>query len=253
MNEIINTIIIEDEQNYISSLEIMLKQSFPWVNIIGKAGSVSDAVGLLNFANPSLVFLDINLPDGTAFDILEKIDKRHFEIIFITAYSEFAFRAFEVSAVHYLMKPISLELLHEAIDRFIKIKSSGDFEEKLTILKDSLVKRPQKILLPSINGVSVYNIDDIVRCEADNNYSIIFFSNKQRILVSKPLQSIDKILNDLDFVRIHNKHLVNLRYVKRYNTGVKASVTLSDSSEVPVARLKKIEFAERLKTYAKTV
>lgn len=251
MSDIINTVIIDDEQNFIYSLEILLKKNFPNINIIGKASTVAEAESLLKLANPVLVFLDINLPDGTAFDLLEKLPNHNFEIIFTTAYTEFAFKAFEFSALHYLMKPMTIEKLQEAIERFLKIRNSENLDEKLLVLKESLVKKPQKILLPSSDGISVFNISDILRCEADNNYAFVYFINKQKILVSKPLQSLDKILNDLDFVRIHSKHLINLRYVKKYVTGRKPYVILTDNTELPISQTQKSEFADRLKQFAK--
>ena len=253
MNEIINSVIIDDDENFISTLEIQLRRNFPRVNIVGTAKSVREGIALINKKTPDLIFLDINLLDGSGFDILEKTNYKSYEIIFTTSYSEFALRAFEFSALHYLMKPISIEKLKDAINRYSKVHDKNHIDEKLKILKESLLDKPQKILIPSSSGANIYNISEIVRCEAEDNYAYIYFNNTQKLLISKPLQSLDKILKDMDFVRIHSKHLINLRYVKKYIAGRKPIVILSDNTELPISQTQKSDFAERLKHFAKTI
>lgn len=253
MKNIINVIIIDDEESYASSLEILLKKNFPKINVIGSSYSVKDGVNLLSLTKPDLVFLDINMPDGSGFDLLERIKEKSFEVIFTTSFSEFAFRAFEVAALHYLMKPMTLEKLTEAMERYEKMQGKDDFDEKLRILKESLLEKPQKILLPLSDGQTVFNISDIVRCEAEGSYSRVFFNNNTKELICKPLQNLDRLLNELDFVRIHNSHLVNLRYVKKYVPGKSATVQLSDKTELPISQSQKPDFSLRLKKYAKTM
>jgi two-component system LytT family response regulator len=252
MNDKIAAVIIDDEENFIASLEILIRKYFPKINIVGEANSVKTGSSIINKHKPKLVFLDINLPDGSGFDILDKTTNNSYEIIFTTSYSEFAVRAFEVSALHYLMKPISVEKLREAIERYEKMHDKDFFDEKLKILKESLVDKPQRILLPTSDGKSLFNIADIVRCEADNNYSFVHFNTKQKVHLSKPLQYLDKILNDLDFVRIHSKHLVNLRYVKNYKSGRKSFVLLTDNTELPISETYSSTFVEHLKHFAKS-
>jgi two-component system LytT family response regulator len=251
MNDRIDAVIIDDEENFSSSLEILLRKNFPKINIVGEANSVKNGVALINKTKPKLIFLDINLPDGAGFDILEQTDYKSYSIIFTTSFSEFALRAFEFSAIHYLMKPMTIEKLREAIDRYEKTHDKDFIEEKLKILKESLIDRPKRILLPTIDGIGVFNVSDIIRCEADNNYSIVYFNNKQKLVLSKPLQYLDKMLIELDFVRTHSKHLVNLRYVKKFGNGRKSFVQLTDNTELPISQTQKIEFAERLKLFAK--
>jgi two-component system LytT family response regulator len=252
MDNRIDAVIIDDEENFSSSLEILIRKNFGKINILGDANSVKSGITLINKLKPKLVFLDINLPDGSGFEILEETNFKSYETIFTTSYTEFALRAFEFSALHYLMKPMTVEKLKDAIERYEKVHNNDFFDEKLKILKESLIDKPQRILLPTTDGLSIFNIADIVRCEADNNYSIVFFNNKQKILLSKPLQYLDKILNELDFVRIHSKHLINLRYVKNYVNGRKSFVQLSDNSELPISQTQKIDFAEQLKHFAKS-
>ncbi len=252
MNDKIDAIIIDDEENFTASLEILIRKHFPKINVVGEANTVKSGVSAINKYLPKLVFLDINLPDGSGFDILEKTPDKSFEIIFTTAYNEFALRAFEVSALHYLMKPITVENLRDAIQRYERVHEKDFFDEKLQILKQSLMYRPEKILLPTDKGMGVFNIADIVRCEAESNYSRVFFNDKSYIQLSKPLQYLDKILNDLDFVRIHGSHLVNLRYVKKYIGGKTPYVQLFDLKELPISQSQKTSFLEDLKRYAKS-
>lgn len=252
MSEMINTVIIDDEDNFATSLEILLRKNIPKISIIGTANSVKEGVSLIKKVSPNLVFLDINLPDGSGFEILEKTNNKSYEIIFTTAYSEFAQRAFEFSALHYLMKPLSIEKLKDAMERYSKAHDKDNFDEKLRILKESLIDKPQKILLPTSDGQNIFNISDIVRCEADDNYTNVHFINKKKFLISKPLQSFNRILNDLEFVRIHNKHLINLRYVKKYVCGRKPFVILTDNTELPLTQTYRTEFSERLKHFAKS-
>lgn len=249
----IKAVIIDDEDNFISSLEILLRKHFPKVNIIGTATSVKEAITLIRKTTPNLVFLDINLPDGSGFDILEKTDNQSYEIIFTTSFSEFALRAFEFSALHYLMKPMTVEKLKEAMDRYEKVHDKDNFDDKLRILKESLLDRPQKILIPTSDGQNIFNISDIVRCEADDTYSTIYFKNGKNILLSKTLKSWQLILNDLGFARIHSKHLINLCYVQKYKGGRDPYVVLTDETKLDISPTYKTEFAARLKNFVKTL
>lgn len=253
MLENINAVVIEDEQSYIATLEIMLKVNFPNIIIIGKASSVTDALALLDSKSPELVFMDINLPDGTAFDILNRLINKNFEIIFITSHSEFALKAFEFSAMHYLLKPITLSALQSAIERYFKVKNTENFKDKLNIMKDSFYKKNEKILIPTINGLKVYDISEIVRCEADNNYTIVYFANKQKMLVSKPLQKFDLLLNGMDFIRVHSKHLINLQYFAVIKNGVKPTLILTDNTELPISRSQKNNILDNIKNFAKSI
>jgi two-component system LytT family response regulator len=249
----VKAVIIDDEENFTSSLEILIKKNFSNIIIAGTATNVKDGVALINKTMPNLVFLDIHLPDGIGFDLLETTKFNSYEVIFTTSFSEYAVRAFEVSAVHYLLKPIELAKLKEAINRFNSKIDNDKFDEKLRILKESLLDRPMKILLPTSDGHNIYNISEIVRCEADSSYSSVYFNNGEKILISRPLQHLHRILAELDFVRIHSKHLVNLKYVKKYVSGRNAHLLLTDKTELQISQHQKSEFEDKLKKYVKTV
>ena len=193
------------------------------------------------------------MPDGTGFDLLEKIPERNFEIIFTTSHSEYAVRAFEFSALHYLTKPIDLEQLKVAIERFIKIQyKESSLDQKLSILKQSLLDKPQKILIPSSDGLNVYNLSDIVWCEAQGGYSVVHFINVRQLTISKTLNKLAEMLNDLDFVRIHQSSLINLKYVTKFINSRNSKVVLINDIVLYISNSNKDIFRDRLKSYAKS-
>jgi two-component system LytT family response regulator len=231
MADAIRVVIVDDEKKSILTLSKLLNVYCPHVKVIGTAQTVSESIETINFLKPDLVFLDISLPDGDGFDILENVDHRSFEVIFITASDKFAIKAFEFSAIHYLLKPINFKELQHAVERFEQIKGDNLLNEKISILKESLNKNYKKIILPSFEGLIMKDIDDIIRCEADSNYTIFLFTNKEKLLVSKSLNNFEKILADINFCRIHNKHLVNLKYVTKYIKGKAGYVIMQDGSQ----------------------
>ena len=180
MNNNIKSVIIDDEETFSSSLEILLKRNFNNISIIGKATSIKDGISLINKVEPDLVFLDINFPEGNGFQIIESTKNKNYEIIFTTSFSEHAVRAFEVSAIHYLLKPIDIIKLKEALNRYLTKTENEKFDEKLNILKNSLLDKPQKIMLPTSEGNSIFIIGDIVRCIAEGTYSNIYFNPNKK-------------------------------------------------------------------------
>jgi len=253
MKELINTIIVDDEEKSIFSLEILLKKYCPEINIIGTAESVEQAIESINKLTPDLVFLDITMPDGDGFDVLENVDFKNFEVIFVTAYNQYALKAFEFSAIHYLLKPVDYLELQKAVKRFEHRKSKDILNEKMQVLRDSLNNKHQKIILPSFDGLEIINLDEIIRCEADSNYTIFFLTNGRKIVVSKSLNNFEKILSDIYFCRIHKKHLINLKHVKHYVKGKSGTIIMQDGSNVFVSESRKKFFIERLKEYARSV
>jgi two-component system, LytTR family, response regulator len=249
----ISTIIVDDEESSISVLSLLIRQQCPELKIVGTANNVENALKLIDLKKPKLLFLDIDLPDGTGFDILKKMNHYHYEVIFTTVHNKYAIRAFEVSALHYLLKPISVEKLRDAVNRYSK-GNNTNIDEKLKILKDSLIEKPQKILLPTSEGLSVFNISEIVRCEADGNYTTIFFNDKSKLLISKPIKNLNLILTELHFSRVHNKHLVNLKYIKKYVKGKQPYLILECTQEsIPISDTRKLEFVKELESYAKQI
>lgn len=248
----INAIIIDDELPFQASLEIILKKNYPHIKINAKAENVEEGIKAIDKHKPNLVFLDINLPDGLGFDILDKCSFKDFEVIFTTSFNEYAVRAFEVSALHYLLKPIDEIQLKNAINRFDEKNLKDLFDEKLTILKASMHENPQKIVLHEKGEYKIFNIADIVRCEADKEYVNVYFNDGKSILLSKTLKSLQNILTEQSFVRVHNKHLINLRYVKSYILG-KNAVLYINEKDYPISQNQVAEFKEKMKQYVKTM
>ncbi|NQV02465.1 MAG: response regulator transcription factor [Bacteroidia bacterium] len=253
MEEKIRTVLVDDESTSMLMLESLLKKHFPAIQIVGKAENVEQAVNAINNTDPDMVFLDISLPDGEGFDVIEQTPGKKYEVIFITAYDKYAVKAFEFSALHYLVKPLSLDGLKDAIGRFKEVKTDEHLDDKISVLKESLKNKNEKIIIPSSEGLNVVRLSDIVRLEADDVYTFFFLTDGQRLMASRPLNNYERILEDLPFSRIHAKHLVNLMYIKRYIKGKGGSVIMEDNTEVEVSVRKKPDFLVKLKNFARFV
>ena len=253
MEEKIRTVIVDDDRASLLTVESLLQKYFPNIEIVGKALDVAGAVDQINKTNPNLVFLDISLPDGEGFDVIEKTPGKKYEVIFITAYDQYAVKAFEFSALHYLVKPITLEGLRDAISRYKEVKTDEHLDDKINVLKESLRSKNEKIIIPSSEGLNVVRLSDITRLEADDVYTYFFLTDGQRLMASRPLTNYERLLEDLPFSRIHAKHLINLIYVKRYVKGKGGSVIMEDDTEVEVSVRKKPDFLAKLKNFARFV
>ncbi|MFO7617170.1 MAG: LytTR family DNA-binding domain-containing protein [Bacteroidales bacterium] len=245
----IRTVIVEDERKSLLTLETLLNRYCPEVEVVGSARSVEEGLFTLKELNPELVFLDISMPDGDAFDLLNSLPKISFEIIFITAYNNFALKAFEFSALHYLLKPVNYLDLQEAVTRFQRIRPVEDISPRIEVMKSSLANHFDKISLPTGDGLIFIEIERIVRIEASHNYSIFYLSNQESIIVTRASNHYENLLRDHHFVRIHNAHLVNLRFVRKYVKGQGGSILLTDGTTIAVARARKASFLESLKCF----
>lgn len=252
MDNVIKTVLVDDDKSAIITLQTLLTGNFPNIEIAGTANNVSEAVFLIDAVKPELVLLDINMPDGEGFDVIERVAFKDFRVIFVTAYDKYAVRAFEFSALHYLVKPVSLEMLEIAIERYKDVKAD-DIDNRLKVLRDSLKSKNEKIIIPSTDGLNIVKLGDIIRLEASDVYTLFYMTNGQRFVASKPLNNYEKILEDLPFSRVHSKHLINLMFVKRYVKGKGGSIILEDNTEVEVSVRKKADFLEKLKNFARFV
>jgi two-component system LytT family response regulator len=252
MSNLIQAIIVDDEDNSLEALAILLQKYCPDVQIIGSAQTVASAIELIDNLKPELVFLDIALPDGQGFEVLEEVGYTGFEVIFTTAYDQYALKAFDFSALDYLLKPISAEKLQQAVERFEKIRKEENYIDRVSVLKDSLQNHNERIILSSMDGFDVYKISDIVRCEANGSYTTFYIKGGQRIITSKTLNNFERLLADLSFVRVHSKHLINLEYVKKYISGRGGYIVFEDGTQVDVSERKKKEFIMRMKGHART-
>ena len=237
----IKTIIIEDEINVRKALIKMLQVIEPSVKIIGETGYVKEALDLIITKKPALVFIDIELEDGTGFDFLKQLENIDFKIIFTTAYNQYAINAFKFSAIDYLLKPIDPTELQNAVKRAIStIKNEKEHQELLEVLKNNIEKKEQKIVLKTIEQRFVIPIKDIIRLEADGAYTL-FITTNQKIIISKNLKYYQDLLND-DFVRCHQSHLINKKHIIAIEKNEK--VKLSNNDLVSISVRKKTEMIQ---------
>jgi two-component system LytT family response regulator len=245
----IKTLVVDDEKKARDILTGMLNTHCPKIEVIGQADSVIAAEELIRSLKPDLVLLDIEMPFGNGFDLLDKTRDLNFEVIFITAFDHYAVKAIKFSAFDYLLKPIDIDELKTAIDRLIQNKKDeNSFNVKIENLLSEIKanSKPKRIAIPSMEGISIVNIDDIIRCEADTNYTRIFLINGDAILVSKTLKEYEDMLTEFHFVRVHHHNLININHVQKYIKGEGGYAIMSDGSSVEVSRRKKTEFIEKL-------
>lgn len=248
----IKAVIVEDEKNSQELLKGLVTEYCEGVEIVGIGGSVAEGLKEIETHKPELLFLDIQLPDGDGFQVLEKTELRDFDVIFTTAYDQYATRAFKFSATDYLLKPVDIEELEAAVARVKEKRTQLTPEDriaKLEALVENLkhLNQPLKrIVLPTSNGFTVVNPDDIIRCESDRNYTFIFLTDGRKILVSRTIKEYDEMLNDYGFFRIHQSHLINLKYLKNYTRGRGGYVELTDGSVLDVSARRKSEFLKRM-------
>lgn len=245
-NKKIRTVLIEDEPKSMLSLETLLSRYCPEVEVVGRGRNVKEGYQVLHTTNPDLALLDISMPDGDAFQLLNQINQINFEIIFITAYNDYALKAFEYSALHYLLKPINYLDLQLAIQRYQKVNPKEDIQAKLNLLQDNLQNNFEKISLPTQEGLTVIEIKRIIRIEASSNYSLVYFDDGESLIVSKTLHQFEDILSGQGFCRIHNTHLINLAYIKKYQKGRGGTVSMTDGTKLSVSAGRKKEFLEKL-------
>ena len=233
----LNAIIIEDESNSREILRNYLAKYCTEVNLIGEAATIKEGLELIQNNDLDLVFLDVEMPFGNAFDLLEKIPERNFETVFVTAYNQYAMDALNNHAAYYLMKPINIDELIKAVEYVLEIKEK---EEQISdaVLVPKINGVEGKITLPQQDGFQVLNVSDILYCKADDNYTEIFLENK-KIVVSKTLKYFEEALGEFPFARIHKSFLVNVNEIIKYKKGKGGSVILSNGKEVIVSASKK--------------
>lgn len=242
-------ILVDDLPAALKLLENDLRQKHPTISVIGKATSVVEAAKLLRKQEPDILFLDIMLGDGTGFDVLEIFPKIRSKIIFVTASDEFAIRAFKFAAIDYVLKPYSDQDLKTAITK--ATQQIQPDKNQLNVLKESINspnQRPKKISLHTLDKIVVVDLDDIVRCESDNNYTKFFFQDKSSILVTKTLKYFSDMLKSYQFIRVHQSHLVNIKYIKAFIKSDGGYLILKDKNTVPVSVRKRSEVIEALNT-----
>lgn len=236
----LKTIIIEDEANSRDILRSYLAKYCKDVEVLGEASNIKDGLALINKYSLDLVFLDVEMPFGNAFDLLDQLPDRTFETVFVTAYNHYAMDALNSHAAYYLMKPINIDELVKAVD-YVKEIKEGESNLEGKILSAKLPQSTGKITIPQQNGFQVIEVAKIKYCKADDNYTEIFIEDK-KIVVSKTLKYFEEALREFSFCRIHKSYLVNINEVEKYIKGKGGSVQLKNGKELSVSASKKAEF-----------
>jgi two-component system LytT family response regulator len=236
-------IIIDDEANNVDNLTLLLEKYCPQVTVVGAASDSDSGIALIARLQPELVFLDIQMPGKSGFEMLQALPKRDFEVIFVTGFDQYGILAIRFAAIDYLLKPIDHQELQAAVERAaIRIgqkKQNAQIENLMQLLADAKPRAEHRIALSSAKETRLVKTSQIVRCAAENNYTLFFLEGGEQLLVSRPMFEYDELLSGYGFLRCHNKHLVNREFVKSLIKEDSGYLLMNDGAKVPVSRMKK--------------
>lgn len=244
----IKAIIIDDEINGRENLRGALTKFCSEIEVLGEAASAISGIEAIQNQQPDLVFLDIEMPGGNGFKVLEFFDQPAFGVIFVTAYNQYAIQAIRFSAIDYILKPINIVELKNAVDRFKhRKKEQSDMLMQQFKQNSSVEPMAQKIALPTADKIEFREVQSILRCEGEANYTCFYFTDESKLLISKTLIDFEEILENYGFIRTHKTHLVNLMHVVAFNKSDGCSLTLTNGTSIPVSRRRKEFVLEQLK------
>jgi two-component system LytT family response regulator len=248
----LKALIVEDELNSQELLKAIIDESCDGVQVVAMAQGVAEALEKIKANKPDILLLDIELSDGDGFQVLEQAGDIDFDVIFTTAYDQYAIKAFKFAATDYILKPVDFEELQEAIKRIVDKRSNPEqapSNEQIQALINNIrnIRQPfKRIVLPTSNGFTVVDPKDIIRCESDRNYTFIFLTDGRKILVSRTIKEYEEMLRDYNFFRIHQSHLINLAFLKNYTRGRGGYVELTNGATLDVSARRKTDFLKRL-------
>jgi two-component system LytT family response regulator len=237
-------VIIDDEPRAVHILEMVVSEYCSGVEICGRASSISDGIKEIRETHPDLIFLDIEMPDGSGFDVLTAFPERSFDVVFVTAYNHYALKAIKYSAADYILKPVDIEEVKAAMEK-VRIRRStpgAQFPDLNELMLNIRAGAVRKIAVPSSDGSEFIAVDDIMYIEADRSYCNIVLTNDNKMLVSKNLSNIEELLPRDMFYRIHKSFLINLNFMKKYYRTDGGYVEMQDGKKMSIARNKKDEF-----------
>lgn len=237
----ISAILIDDEEHCRESLSIQLARYCPAVTLVASCPSAAEGLKAIKQFQPQLVFLDVEMPRMNGFELLQEFTEIPFDVIFTTGYDAYAIKAIRFSALDYLLKPIDKDELIRAIDK-VNARPAPTINQQFDILLEKLGDKPvklQKIALPSLEGFELVQVESILRCESDSNYTYVYLKTGRKLLVSRTLKEIEELLEGHSFLRVHHSHIVNLNEIERYVRGEGGYVIMSDNSSVTVSRSRK--------------
>lgn len=244
----LKAVIVDDEEASRDTLKNYLGKYCSHVEVLALADSVKSGIEAIHKHQPDIVFLDVEMPYGNAFDLLEQVKDARFETVFVTAFSHYAMKALNLSASYYLLKPIEIDELINAVDkiRAQKEKNKDSFRTKILIENiQAINKQLQKVVLPLLDGFEVIPMKDIIRCQANDNFTDFVLADGRKILICRTLKFYESMLEEYDFCRIHKSHMVNIQHVKKYLKGKGGQVVMSDNSTVDVSPNRKDELLGR--------
>jgi len=242
IDNIIKAVIIDDENNNIINLKALLQKHCPQVNVIAVAQNAEEGKQVIAAHQPGLIFLDIQMPGKNGFELLQSLPRLNFEIIFVTAYDKYGIQAIKFAAIDYLLKPIDVKELKEAVHKAaIKHASNKNtqLENLLQLLKHQQQKEDHRIALPTTKEIRFIKTVSIVRCEASNNYTTFYFTDGEKLLISKPIYEYEELLKDYGFIRCHQSHLINKKIIKSYVKEDGGYLLLDDNTVIPISKQKK--------------
>lgn len=236
-------VIIDDEINSRDSIRQMLLLYCNDITVVGEAEGVNSGIACINDCKPDLVFLDIKMPDGSGFELLKRINKIDFQVIFVTAFEEYAIKAFRFNAIDYITKPIDPEELRQAVEKAAKYGKDSNTDETIKLLLESISRTSQnhrRIILRTLNTIHVIEIERIIRCESDRNYTVFHIVGEDKLMISRTLKDFDELLEEYGFFRVHNSHMINLNFVRKFQRDELLCI-LTDGTTIPVAYRKRDE------------
>ncbi|MCB9232500.1 MAG: response regulator transcription factor [Bacteroidia bacterium] len=244
----LRAVMVEDEQASRETLRRYLEKYCPQVEVVGEGTTVKEGITVIRELRPDLVFLDVEMPYGNAFDLLEEVGDLGFEAIFITAYSHYAMKALNFSAVYYILKPIDIDELITAVERAAEARNKHEGNFKTRILMENMQTEQfqnRKVVLPVLDGFEVVKVKDVIRCQGNGNFTDFYLADGSKRVICRTLKFYDELLTECDFLRVHRSHLINLQYVKGYKKGKGGQVIMSDGTAVEVAPARKDELLAR--------
>lgn len=252
MSRKLKAVIIDDEQDAVEFISSIIGEYCDSLEVAGKAYNVIQGVQVIKEIKPDLVFLDVEMPNGTGFDLLAQFPEKEFDVVFITAFNHYAIKAIKFSAVDYILKPININEFIDAVSKVLKKrseKSSGRNDSLKVLMENLRPPSPSRLAIPTSDGTEYLNPKDIIRIEADRSYSWFYLNGNRKILVSKHLKEFQELLGERHFFRSHNSHLVNLKFVRKYIRKEGGYIEMLDGSMIPISRNKKDIFLEHMSRF----
>ncbi len=250
----LKALLVDDEVNNLQSLEFLLNNDCEGVTVAGKANDAVQARKWLTNHTVDVIFLDINMPGESGFEFLQSLTSRNFKVVFVTAYNQYAIQAIKASALDYILKPVNIDELKQAVEKLKDAVKNNITSDQNQLMLENFLETihkkqfPKKIALPQLGGISFIEVDNIVSLQADSNYTIIHMNNMQKLVVTKTLKEFEELLDQTQFTRIHKSYIVNMRYIKEYSTTDGGIVKMTDGNQWSISRRQLENFLQKMKT-----